>query len=56
MVFGHRERDHNTCGVWAVGSVRKGRKAFTTVRYGESTEGLTWKPFGLRAFGEVDAE
>jgi hypothetical protein len=28
-------------------------ESFTTVRSGESAGGLTWKPFGLRDFGEV---
>jgi hypothetical protein len=55
VVFGQRERDHNTGGVGTVGSVQKEGKSFTTVRYGEGVEGLSWKPFGLRDFGEVDA-
>ena len=55
MVFGHRERDHNTGGVGTVGSVWKEGKAFTTVRSGEGVEGLSWNPFGLRDFSEVGA-
>jgi hypothetical protein len=45
VVFGHRERDHNTGGVGTIGSVQKEGKSFTTVRYGEGAEGLTWKSF-----------
>jgi hypothetical protein len=53
VVFGHRERDHNTGGVGTVGSVRKEGKSFTTVRSGEGAGGLSWKPFGLRDVGEA---
>jgi hypothetical protein len=35
MIFGHREINHNTCGVGATGSVQKEGKSFTTVRYGK---------------------
>jgi hypothetical protein len=53
VVFGHRERDHNTGGVGTIGSIRKEGKSFMTVRSGEGVGGLSWKPFGVWKLGEV---
>jgi hypothetical protein len=56
VVFGQRERDHNTCGVGAIGSVRKEGKSFVTVRSGEGAEGLTWKPSDFTTSVKLGAE
>jgi hypothetical protein len=59
MVFGHRERDHNTGGVGTIGYVQNEGKSFTIIRSGEGARGLSWKPFGVqksREVGCVDAQ
>jgi hypothetical protein len=56
VVFDHRERERelNTWGVGAIGSVWEKGKSFTTVRSGEGAGRLSWKPFGVRQSGEVE--
>jgi hypothetical protein len=54
VVFDHRERELNTWGVGAIGSVWEKGKSFTTVRSGKGAGGLSWKPFGVRQSGEVE--
>jgi len=55
VVFGHKEIDQNNGGVGTIGSVQKEGKSFTTVKYGEGVEGLSYKPFKLHDLSEVDA-
>jgi hypothetical protein len=54
VVFDQRERELNTWGVGAIGSVWEKGKSFMTIRSGKGAGGLSKNPFEVRKEGEVE--